>query len=208
MDELRARLVAQAADAADRSGEARFRLAVDRVFTLPGVGVVVTGAVLSGSVRPSATGSSISPSGLPARVRSLHAQNRPAEEGRAGDRCALNLADQGVSKEAIRRGDVVLDPELHAPTDRIDARLRLLPGEAKPIGQWFPVRLHHAAAEVGAHIVLLGDDPILPGEKADVQLVLDRPIAAARRDRYRHPRRVRSAHDRRRSIHRSASADA
>jgi len=183
VDELRARLVADVADSVDRSEEARFRLGVDRVFILPGVGVVVTGAVLSGSVR---TGDRvvISPSGLRARVRSLHTQNRPAETARAGERCALNLADQGVSKDAIQRGDMVLDPELHAPTDRIDARLRLLPREAKPVGQWFPVRLHHAAAEVGAHIVLLGDDPILPGESADVQLALDRPIAAAVPDRY------------------------
>ena len=104
--------------------------------------------------------------------------------GRAGDRCALNLAGPGFFKETIRRGDVALDPELHAPTDRIDARLRLLPGEAKPIGQWFPVRLHHAAAEVGARIVLLGDDPIQPGASAQVQLVLDRPIAAAVPDRF------------------------
>jgi selenocysteine-specific elongation factor len=183
MDGLRARLVAHAADTLDRSAEARFRLAVDRVFTLPGAGVVVTGGVLSGSIH-AGDRVVISPSGLRARVRSLHTQNRPAEMGRAGERCALNLADQGLSKEAIRRGDMVLDPELHAPTDRIDARLRLLPRETKPIGQWFPVRLHHAAAEVGAHIVLLGDYPILPGESADVQLVLDRPIAAAVPDRY------------------------
>jgi len=183
VDELRARLVAHVADTEDRYAEARFRLPVDRVFTLPGVGVVVTGTVQSGSAH-AGDRVVISPLGLPARVRSLHIQNRPAEEGRAGDRCALNLADQGVSKEAIQRGDMVLDPELHAPTDRIDARLRLLPGEAKPIGQWCPVRLHHAAVEVGAHIVLLRDDPILPGESADVQLVLDRPIAAAVPDRY------------------------
>lgn len=183
VDELRARLVAHAAARGRRSADARFRLAVDRVFTVAGAGVVVTGAVLSGSVRPGDR-VVISPSGLPARVRSLHAQNRPAQEGRAGDRCALNLADQGVSREAIRRGDMVLDPELHAPTDRIDARLRLLAGEAKPIGQWHPVRLHHAAAEVGAHIVLLGDSPIRPSESADVQLALDRPIAAALPDRY------------------------
>jgi len=183
VDQLRARLVAHAADTADRSEEARFRLAVDRVFTLSGVGVVVTGAVLSGSVR-AGDRVVISPSGLRARVRSLHSQNRPAEMARAGERCALNLADQGVSKDAIKRGDTVLDPELHAPTDRIDARLHLLPAGAKPIGQWCPVRLHHAAAEVGAHIVLPGDDPILPGETADVQLVLDRPIAPAVPDRY------------------------
>ena len=84
VDRLRARLVAHAADVADRSEDARFRLAVDRVFTLPGVGVVVTGAVLSGSVR-AGDRVVISLSGLRARVRSLHAQNRPAEMARANE---------------------------------------------------------------------------------------------------------------------------
>ena len=183
VDELRARLFAEAALTVDRAHDARFRLAVDRVFTLSGVGVVVTGTVLSGAVHVGEQ-ALVSPSGLPVRVRSLHRQNRPAESGHAGDRCALNLAGQSVSKEAISRGDFVVDPQLHAPTDRIDATLRLLPRVAKPIGQWFPVRLHHAAAEVGARVVLLGDDPIHPGESAHVQLVLDRPIAAALPDRY------------------------
>ena len=64
-------------------------------------------------------------------MRSIHAQNRPAERGQAGERCALNLAGDGVSKNAIARGDMVLDPELHAPTDRIDATLRVLAGEAQ-----------------------------------------------------------------------------
>jgi selenocysteine-specific elongation factor len=183
VDGLRAHLALDAIATRARSAEGCFRLAIDRVFTLAGVGVVVTGTVLSGSVR---VGDRVlvSPAGLPARVRSLHAQNRPADLGQAGDRCALNLADQAISKDAIRRGDMVLAPELHAPTDRIDAKLRVLPGASKPIGQWFPVRLHHAAAEVGAHIVLLGDDPIEPGASAEVQLVLDRPIAAAVPDRF------------------------
>jgi selenocysteine-specific elongation factor len=183
LSELSARLAAEAALTMDRASEARFRLAVDRVFTLSGVGVVVTGTVVSGSVQ---VGDQVlvSPSGLPARVRSLHTQNSPAETGQAGDRCALNLAGEGIAKEAIRRGDMVLHPAIHAPTDRIDATLRLLPSAARPVGQWFPVRLHHAAAEAGARIVLLGDDPIRPGESADVQLVLDRPIAAALPDRY------------------------
>ncbi len=183
MDALRARLITEAAATTDRSEKSRFRLAVDRVFTLPGIGVVVTGTVLSGVVQ---TGDRVllSPSGLPARIRSLHAQNRPAARGRAGDRCALNLAGADITKDAIHRGDIVLDPELHAPTGRIEALLRLLPGEAKPIGQWFPVRLHHAAAETGARIVLLSDEPLQPGAWADVQMVLDRPIAAALPDRF------------------------
>ena len=162
VDELRTYLAVAATNTIARPAEARFRLAVDRVFTLAGVGVVVTGTVLSGLVHV-ADHVQISPSGLMARVRSLHTQNRPEKIGRAGDRCALNLAGPDISKEAIRRGDVVVDPDLHAPTDRIDAVLRVLTSGGKPIGQWFPVRLHHGAAEVGARVVLLGDDPIQPG---------------------------------------------
>jgi selenocysteine-specific elongation factor len=183
IDELRHHVTDAAAQTRLRSSEGRFRLAVDRSFTLAGVGVVVTGAVLSGSVRVG-DHVAISPSGIMARVRSLHAQNRPAEASRAGDRCALNLTGPDISKDAIRRGDVVVDRDLHAPTDRIDAILRALPNAGKPIGQWFPVRLHHAAAEAGARVVLLHNSPIEPGASAHVQLVLDRAIAAAVPDRF------------------------
>ncbi len=181
--DLREYLVAAASVIHARSAEGRFRLAVDRVFTLSGVGVVVTGTVLSGSVR---VGDQVllSPSGLAARVRSIHAQNKPADTGRAGDRCALNLAGPDISKDAIHRGDIVLDPELHAPANRIDAVLRILPSEEKPIGQWFPVRLHYASAEVGARIALFDDKSLQPGSSADVQLVLDQPIAAGVPDRF------------------------
>ncbi len=183
IDDLRNLLFEEASCFGGRATSGRFRLAVDRSFTLHGVGTVVTGTVLSGSV---SIGDSVvvSPSGLFARVRSIHRQNRPAERGKSGDRCALNLAGEGISKDAIRRGDVILDPELHAPTSRIDASLSILRGETKFIGQWFPARLHHAAAEVGARIVLLGDESLGPGGVAKVQLVLDAPIAAAAGDRY------------------------
>jgi selenocysteine-specific elongation factor len=183
VDELRARLFAAAREIGARAGEGRFRLAVDRSFTLAGTGTVVTGTVLSGAV---SVGDrvTVSPSGLSARVRSIHAQNRPTERGEAGERCALNLAGDGIAKDAIARGDVVLDPQLHAPTERIDATLRVLASETKPITQWMPVRLHHAATDVAARVVLLGETPLTPGTEAFVQLVLDRPIAAASGDRF------------------------
>jgi selenocysteine-specific elongation factor len=176
------RLSAAGRASVGKAADALFRLAIDRVFTLHGIGLVVTGTVVSGSVH---TGERvlISPSGIEARVRSLHAQGRPMEVGRVGDRCALNLSGDGVSKEAIRRGDVATTPALHAPTSRIDARLRLLDSGAIEQPR-FPVRLHHGATEVGARVVLLDDERLLPGGSADVQLVLDRPIAAAVPDRF------------------------
>ncbi|HEY0303128.1 MAG TPA: selenocysteine-specific translation elongation factor, partial [Rhizomicrobium sp.] len=137
-----------------RAASGRFRLAVDRSFTLPGAGTIVTGTILSGMVTEG-DHVMVSPTGLTARVRSIHAQNRPSARGVAGQRCALNLAGENVSKDAISRGDVVLDPDLHAPTDRIDVELRLLASESRPVIQWMPVRLFHASAEVGARVVLL-----------------------------------------------------
>ena len=166
-----------------RAADGRFRLAVDRSFTLVGTGTVVTGTVLSGRV---AIGDAvvISPTGMEARVRSLHVQNRAAEQGGAGERCALALTGTGITKEAIRRGDIVLDPSLHAPTNRIDARLRVLKSEAKPVGQWMPVRFHHGASDVAARLVVLREEPIGPGETDLVQIVLEAPIAAAAGDRF------------------------
>lgn len=180
--ELREYLIEAAREHAARSAKGRFRLAVDRSFILPGAGTVVTGTVLSGSVT-CGDRVLVSPPSLVARVRSIHAQNRPADKGVAGQRCALNLAGENIAKDSIARGNVVLAPELHAPTDRIDAKLKVLAREPKTISQWMPVRLHHAAAELGARVVLLGE-PILPGGEGFVQLVLDRPIAAAAGDRF------------------------
>lgn len=181
--ELRAHLFAAATAWSGRSAQGRFRLAVDRSFTLSGTGTVVTGTVLSGGVT---VGDQvvISPSGRMARVRALHVQNRTAEHGQAGDRCALNLAGDQISKDAISRGDVVLDPVLHAPANRIDAKLQVLSSETRSVTQWMPVRLHHAAAEIGARVVLLGDDPVPPGGEAFVQLVMDQPLAAVAGDRF------------------------
>ena len=183
MAALRDRLFRAADELMPRVADGAFRLAIDRCFIIAGAGVIVTGTVLSGTVR---VGDRvvISPAGLTARVRSLHVQDRLSDMGKAGERCALNLAGEEISKNSIRRGDVVVDPALHAPTVRIDAQLRLLPGERKPVGQWFPVRLHHAATEIGARILPLGAERIVPGATATAQLVLERPIAAAQGDSF------------------------
>ncbi len=183
VDTLLARLDQAREEKSKRAADGAFRLAIDRCFTLQGLGTAVTGTVLSGSV---AVGDHVvvSPAGLEARVRSIHAQDRPAERGVAGQRCALVLAGPQISKDTVHRGGVVLAPHLHAPTNRIDARLRVLGSEKRPIGQWMPVRVHHAATEIGGRIVLLGESDLKPGTANFVQLVLEKPIAAASGDRF------------------------
>jgi selenocysteine-specific elongation factor len=183
LDLLRQEVVNAARKVEKAATGGRFRLAVDRCFTLAGIGTVVTGTALSGNV---SVGDQVvvSPSGIKAQVRSIHAQNRKAATGQAGDRCALNLTGGDVNKEAITRGDMVVDAELHAPTSRIDVYLRAVAGENKPVSQWMPVKFHHATTEMNARIVLLSDPPLAVGRDGFVQLVLDRPVAAAVGDRF------------------------
>ena len=177
---LRAHLEAAAASLDTRTIRGGFRLAVDRCFTIAGAGPVVTGTVFSGRV---AVGDRLllSPSGRPVRVRGIHAQNRPAEEGLAGQRCALNLAD--VEKREVQRGDWVLAPELHLPTTRLDVRLTLLASETRPLKHWTPVHVHLGAIHATARVALLQDAPLEPGGNALAQLVLDKPTCAVNGDR-------------------------
>lgn len=180
---LAARLDAARTATAARAADGRFRLAIDRVFSLAGAGTVVTGTVMSGSV---AVGDSVivSPTGIEARVRSIHAQNRPVERGHAGQRCAVSLVGPKVSRDTVPRGQVLLDPALHGPVRRIDAELTVLPSERRPVGQWMPVRLHHGSTEVAARVVVLRDGELEPGQTDFVQFVLDEPVAVAAGDRF------------------------
>lgn len=181
IDALRLHLESVALELAPKCNAGHFRLAIDRCFTLAGSGTVITGTAFSGTVR---TGDKLvlSPSGVEVRVRSIHVQNRPADHGHAGQRCALNIV--GAEKREIARGDWALEESIHAPTQRLDARLRLLDSEAAPLRHWTPVHLHLAAARVTGRVALLEGDALLPGCTAYVQLVLDQPLGALHGDRF------------------------
>src|SRR5215467_8401202 len=170
IDELKTKLLTLGESGKGTTGFAR--LAVDRSFVLPGAGVVVTGTIHAGEIKVDDR-LLLTPSGLEARVRSLHAQNRAAEIGRAGERCALNLSGARLSKESVRRGDWVVAPELHAPTDRLDVHLKLLASEAAPLKHWSPVHVHMGSAHVMGRIALLEGDSLAPGQAGLAQLVLE-----------------------------------
>jgi len=178
---LRYYLHDMAARISERHSEGLFRLAVDRVFTLPGHGTVVTGTVFSGQVRTGDT-VAVMPAGIRVRVRSIHTQNRPSESGHTGQRCALNLA--GVEKSTISRGNWLADPRALAPTTRVDARLRLLADSRLALRSWSPVHVHLGTAHCVAHVVLLESESLSAGESAQVQLVFDTPICAISGDRF------------------------
>lgn len=180
---LRAYLEKSAESLPARTASGHFRLAVDRSFTLDGIGTVVTGTVFSGEVR---VGDKllISPSGDEVRVRGIHAQNRASDIGRAGQRCALNLTGVQLEKGDIHRGDWLVEAPVHLPVLRFDARCRLLDAEQKALTHWTPVHLHVGTSDVTARVALLEGDAIEPGREALVQIIADRPICVLHGDRY------------------------
>jgi len=178
---LRNHLRTQARRFVQRDANGLFRLAVDRVFTLPGQGTVVTGTVFAGRVQ---VGDHVmhSASQATVRVRSLHANNRASERGQAGQRCALNLV--GIAKDAIQRGDWIAAPEALQASDRLDVQLTLTENAA-PLLQWMPVHVHLGTWHGTAHLVLLDAPQTQRSERGlRVQLVMDAPVHALPGDRF------------------------
>jgi len=147
----------------------RFRLAIDRAFTVKGAGLVVTGTALSGEVR---VGDSLWLTGVnkPVRIRGLHAQNQPVEQAHAGQRIALNLVGD-TEKAELNRGDWLLADAPPEPTTRVIVNLQ---GDV-PLAQWQPLHIHHAASHVTGRVSLL--------EGALAELVFDTPLWLADNDR-------------------------
>ncbi len=160
-----------------------FRLAVDRHFTVPGAGLVVTGAVHAGTVR---VGDRllISPGGYEARVRAIRVRDGEAGSAQAGERCALNLTGPRLTREAVGRGHWILVPDLHGPTVRLDVALRLLPGSARPLRHHAPVHVHLGAAAATGRVLLEAHGAVSPGAAAHAILTLDAGLGALAGDRF------------------------
>jgi len=183
IDALRAHLLHEAARHRRAGAGGRCRLSIDRSFSVAGAGLVVTGAVVSGTV---AIGDQLllSPAGQKVRVRDIRVHGSPATRAATGDRAALNLTGDRLEREQAPRGAWALDPALHVPSANLDAQFRLLPSAPKPVKHWLPVHVHLAAGHVTGHLALLGADPVLPGETGYVELVLDAPVGALAGDRF------------------------
>ena len=158
-----------------------FRLPVDRVFTMKGFGTVLTGSGVGGTVRVGET-VEILPSGLRAKVRGLQVHNESVEQAGAGLRTAVNL--QGIEKQQVTRGQVLVKPGTLQTTYLLDARIDLLPHTPKPLAHRTRVRFDHLTEEILARVVPLSDEPIQPGQSGAVQLRLEAPAVVLPGDRF------------------------
>lgn len=174
LGELTAALLA-ARNAGGNDPDHHFRMAIDRLFTVPGSGSVVTGTVLAGHAE---LGDRlvVSPLGREVRLRGMQSGGRKAERVSPGERCALNLSEIEIGE--LHRGDWIVAPEAHAPTSRITARVTVLPDSKPPLRHDRRLHLHIGAASIGARVLVPRQRSVPPGGDDVVQLVLDRPTLA------------------------------
>ncbi len=156
------------------------RLPVDRVFSVEGIGTVVTGTLWSGSIR-AGDSLTILPDDRAVRVRQVEVHDQPVDAAGAGNRTAVAI--HGVSREDVRRGDWLVARGRFRATEMLDVRLHLLEGLAKPLANRARVRIHLGASEVLGRVVLLDGETLAPGGSAYAQLRLEGPLVAARGDR-------------------------
>ncbi len=181
LDQLKKAIKDIAFEIEEKSKGGIFRLPVDRVFTIKGLGTIVTGTCISGSVKAGEE-VEIYPLNKRAKIRNIQTYHEDAKEAFAGERAALNL--QGIEKLDIERGTIIGRPGSLVTSGRIDATFKYLKLPFKPIKNDSILRFHIATTQEEARLVILNRDAIEPGEELFVQFVFSEPIVALPDDRF------------------------
>ncbi len=170
IQELREALFQAVNDADNKKLSVAFRLPIDRVFTLSGIGTVVTGTLIEGKL---AAGDEVElyPREETVRIRSVQVHDEAVEAAEAGQRVALNLS--GTKKDELERGDILAASGSLCPTYILDVDLRSLKHSRFQIENGMRVHLYHASRELLARVVLLDRDVIEKGDSAPAQLRLE-----------------------------------
>ena len=182
IEALKKALMAAVSRSTVRNASLPFRLPIDRVFTRPGFGTVVTGTLVAGTLRVGDV-VEILPQQISTRVRGLQIHGCKTTEVEAGSRVAINLA--GVNTDVIQRGAQAVLPGAYQPTSNFDAVLRLLPEAPRLLEDHERVRVYLGTAEILGRIRLLDTrSEIAPEEKGFVQFRGETECVCARGDRF------------------------
>jgi selenocysteine-specific elongation factor len=165
----------------ERKDLGRARMPIDRVFSMPGFGTVITGTLADGTLEKGEE-IEILPAGLHARIRGLQTHKQKEDTAVPGSRTAINLS--GLEMVQVRRGDVAAKPGQYLATQRLDVRFRMLKDASAPLQHHSEVKLFLGTSETTADVRLLGTEVLNPGETGWLQLELHQAVVAARGDKY------------------------
>ncbi|MBZ0150966.1 MAG: selenocysteine-specific translation elongation factor, partial [Planctomycetes bacterium] len=178
--ELRQKLEALALGIEPRREHGPFRMSIQRVFSLAGIGTVVTGIPVSGSLTPG-TEVEIQPLGTRVKVRGIHAYGGKVDEAVAGHSTALAVPE--ARESGVHRGMVVAAPGAFEVGDAVDIELRLTP-RCPRLQHRMPIRFHTGTIEVRGTLLLLDRDDVGPDDQLVARLELDEELCCAAGDRF------------------------
>ncbi|SHI66218.1 selenocysteine-specific elongation factor [Dethiosulfatibacter aminovorans DSM 17477] len=158
-----------------------FRLPVDRVFTLKGIGTVVTGTIIEGSVNLNDE-LSLYPYEMPAKVRNIQVHGVDVDRALAGQRAAINISS--LSKSDIRRGDLLAEKDSVFRSNIIDVELKNLDDSIRTIKNGSKVHFFVGTKETVGAVILFGKKELNPGEMATAQIRFDEDISVKFGDRF------------------------
>lgn len=180
IDELRELLAERASQVEPRSDAGPFRMPVQRTFQLKGIGTVVTGVPLSGSVAPGDV-LEFQPGGRRSKVRGIQAFGGSVERAVAGHSTALSVPDARAA--GLRRGMVACTPDIFRTGDAVDVELRMIE-RARPVRHRADVRFHSGTAESHGQLLLLDTEVLQGGETCLARVLLAEPVCVAPGDRF------------------------
>ena len=157
------------------------RLPIDRVFTLPGFGTIVTGTLLSGSLTKGES-MELFPIGRSVKIRSIQVHEEAQDKCEAGQRVALNLP--GIRKDELYRGCVLAPANSMENTTLIDVNLKVLDDSPRIVRNRERFHLFTGTSEILCRAILLDKEELAPGETGLAQLLLEEEIVVKRGDRF------------------------
>jgi selenocysteine-specific elongation factor len=174
-------LVATTTSAKIKREHGVFRMPVERVFSPPGFGAVVSGIPLAGSVSVGEE-LEVQPTGVRARVRGIQRFLREAEGGGAGQCLAVNLA--GLTHDTVQRGHVITQPGYVKPASFLQVMLTTCSNLALPLQDGEEMRMHTGTLEVQCHINIYTDKNLKSNQQGYGAIRLQESIAVSPTDRF------------------------
>jgi len=157
-----------------------FRLYIDRIFNVKGIGFVVTGTVINGEVEVGKEVFLLPGRSKKVKIRGIEKHGNPVDRVFAGDRAAINIA--GIKAEDFKRGMILSDKPLEE-TSMIDASITIFDNDIR-LGIWSNAIFYSGTFECMARIHLIDKDILNPGEIGLAQIHLDAPAVLINKDKF------------------------
>ena len=175
IEELRQRIEELVSKVIPKRDIGKPRLSIDRVFSMRGSGVVVTGTLIDGALTRGGK-VCIFPKKLHTYVRTLESYKEKRDRVEPGSRVAINLA--GLEKEDISRGDIIFSEEEQVRSSKFtDARIEVIPQLTKPLKSNAELKIYLGTQEILGKITLLTGETIKPGGAALAQIRFEEAVA-------------------------------